>query len=57
MVYDVVNLVWHEFMQDRYGNGTIGKGSKECYSPVSTITTAKCNLIALYYTRVLKHDV
>ncbi|CUQ45753.1 Uncharacterised protein [Segatella copri] len=57
MVYDVVNLVWHEFMQDRYGNGTIGKGSKECYSPVCAISTAKCYLVALYYTRVLKHDV
>jgi hypothetical protein len=39
-------------MQDRYGNGTIGKGSKECYSPVCAISTAKCYLVALYYTRV-----
>ena len=57
MVHDVVNLFRHELMQNRHRNGTIGQGSEECHRPISTVTTAEGNLVALHYAGVLKHDV
>lgn len=57
VVDDVVYLVGHELMQDRYGYGTIGEGSEECYCPVGTVATAEGNLVTLDDTRILEHDV
>ena len=57
MVHDVVNLVGHELMQDRYGYGTIGERGQEGTGPGRTVAAAEGYLVTLLHTAILKQDV
>ena len=57
VVDDIMNLVCHELMEDRYGDSSVGQGGKESHSPLTGVTSAEGYLVALYHTTVLKQDV
>ena len=46
-----------EFVQNRYGNGTIGKRCQEGYSPTALVASAQGNLVSLLDACGFKHDV
>ena len=57
VVDNIVHLLRFEFVKDGHCNGTISECSDESNRPMRTIATAKCNLIALFYTRIFEKNV
>ena len=57
MVYDVVNLVCCELVQNGHSHSTVCQCCKESHSPAGTVSSAKCNLVAFLYAAAFEDDV
>ena len=57
MVYDVMNLVGCELMQDRNSYCSICECGKEGYCPVAHIASAEGNLVTPLNAAFFKQDV
>ena len=57
MVYDVMDIVCLEFVENRNGNGSVGDDTQEGGSPVGAVAAAKCYFIPWLDSCMLEQDM
>ena len=57
VVYEVVDVAWLEFMEDRHRNGSVGHGRQIAHRPVDLVPRADGNLVALVEEAFLEGDL
>ena len=57
MVYYIMYIVCFKFVKDRYSHRSVGDYSKECSSPVGTVSAAECDFISFLYACMFQQNM